>query len=336
MLGDSLQAVFNSSRMNPVEMTKLLGQELKTRKINTQFVLNPGGNTNLYLSNKVNTSLRKPYQKEFITAGFDSPNTYFFKEMRLIVVTSLLLIIITIGCFYYTVSTLLSQHKLAELKESFINNMTHELNTPIASIKITAEALKAFKHTPDTQLEYLNIIAHQANKLEILTDRILNTKRINHRTGKDPILVDLNDLVVNAIRDLKPQIDDGHAVIGYEFPNSPTCVPGDAESLGNILLNLIDNALKYNLKNAVVNIALKKSSDYAEISISDNGIGIPDEYHESIFERFFRVPQGNLHDVKGFGLGLSYVYEVIQQHHGEIRVVNNEPSGSTFTVKLPL
>lgn len=336
MLGDSLQKVFNGSKMNPQAMTVLLRQELSAKKIYAGFVLNPGRKAHLYLTKAVNTNFRKPYKNDFVYAGFESPNTYFFKEMKWVIITSLLLIMITIGCFAYTVRTLLSQHKLAELKDAFINNMTHELNTPISSIKITAEALKSFKHPLETQSEYLDIISYQADKLNELTGQILNTSRLIKNTATSWTKINLNELVETAINDLKPQAENSCAIVEYRAPKSVPYITGDISSLRNVLINLIDNALKYTITTPKIAIEITASANYAAISITDNGMGIPHEYHGEVFEQFFRVPQGNLHNVKGFGLGLSYVRQVIQQHGGEVAVTNNSPSGSIFTINLPL
>lgn len=338
MLGDSLEKVFSQSRMNLDAMALLFRQELKAKNINADFVLNPVpvGKPKLYMTQQVNTHFRKPAQKAMVYAGFERPSIYFFKEMKWLIITSLLLILITIGCFSYTVRTLLSQHKLAELKDSFVNNMTHELNTPIASIKITAEALMAFKHSPETQNEYLSIIAYQADQLSELTSQVLNTGKLVHDHGTNWSRVDLNELISSAIDDLEPQVIQAGALMDYKPAKQATFVNADMNSLGNVLKNLLENALKYNLAQPQIAVVVKTAGGYAEVRISDNGIGIPEAYHSAIFEQFFRVPQGDLHDVKGFGLGLSYVKAVMKQHQAEITVANNQPSGSTFTLKLPL
>lgn len=336
MLGDSLGKVFNGSKLNPQAMKALFREELAAKNIDAGFLLNPAKKAYLYLTKPINTNFRKPYKNDFVYAGFESPNAYFFKEMKWVIITSLLLILITIGCFTYTVRTLLSQQKLAELKESFINNMTHELNTPISSIKITAEALKTFTHSPETQLEYLGIITYQSDKLNDLTSQILNTSRLikNNATGWTKI--NLNELVATAINDLKPQAESNCAIVNYKPSATTPSIIGDASGLRNALVNLIDNALKYTTATPAIAVDVTLSASYAAIKVTDNGIGIPPEYQDQVFEQFFRVPQGNLHDVKGFGLGLSYVRQVVQQHHGEVTVSNNKPSGSIFTIKLPL
>ena len=336
MLGDSLEKVFFGSKVNIKNLTLLFKQELAAKNIDASFVINARNNTHVYLTKKVNTNFRKPFEKDYVFAGFASPDIYFVKEMKWVIVTSLLLIFITIGCFIYTARTLLNQHKLAELKDAFINNMTHELNTPISSIKITAEALKTFKHRPEVQSEYLEIISYQADKLTNLTGQILETGKLTNNTNINWILINLNDLVASAIEDLKPQAESSLAIIDCKPSTKNLYVKGDPASLRSSLVNLIDNALKYTITKPDIGVEINDSTGYAIINITDNGIGIPQEYHVHIFEQFFRVPQGNLHNVKGFGLGLSYVWQVMKQHNGQIGVMNNNPSGSIFTIKLPL
>lgn len=336
MLGDSLQKVFNGSRMNPQEIKILFRRELAARNIDAGFILNPQKKADLFLTKQVNTNFRKPYKNDFVYAGFENPYTYFFRKIKWVIISSLLLIFITIGCFAYTIRILFSQQKLAQLKEAFISNMTHELNTPISSIKITAEALKSFKHRPETTYEYLDIITYQADKLSKLTSQILNNSQLIKNDATNWTKINLNDLVVTAIYDLKSQSESNYAMIESRLPDVAPWITGDTSSLRNVLINLIDNAFKYTTATPRITIDVIVSAKQAVINVTDNGIGIPEEYHLAVFEQFFRVPQGNLHDVKGFGLGLSYVRQVIQHHKGEVTVINNMPSGSIFTIKLPL
>lgn len=336
LLGDSLTRVFNGSKADTSALRKLFSAELAAKGIRAGFTLNPAKKKQLYLTKPVNTNFRKPFVNDLVYAGLESPDSYFLKEMKWVIITSLLLITITIGCFTYTVRVLLSQQKLAELKDDFVNNMTHELNTPISSIKITAEALKSFKHSPETEKEYLDIIGYQADKLTKLTWQILNTGRLINAGETGWAVIDLNDLVAKAIRDLRPQVESNKAQISYRPLATSPKVAGEAETLLNVLINLIDNALKYTVGRPVIDLSIRIANGYAEIAVADNGIGILPEYHDKVFDKFFRVPQGNLHNVKGSGLGLCYVKQTISQHKGFVSLANNQPAGSIFTIKLPL
>ena len=335
-LGDSLNKVFIASRVNKAALGKLFKQELEQKNIRVPFMVNPDKGAMPYLTHTVNADLRKPYHTALVYAGFESPNTYFFKEMKWVIVSSLLLIAITLCCFTYTVKTLLSQHKLAILKDDFINNMTHELNTPLSSIKITAEALKNFDYNAQTQRGYLDIITYQVEKLTDLTGQILNTGKLLKANEHTWTGINLDELVQKAIFDLKPQSDKQGALINYTGVAEDLHIKGETISLLNAFTNIIDNALKYTTQLPKVDINLSAQGGYAEIVFSDNGIGIPKEYQDRVFENFFRVPQGDTHNVKGYGLGLSYVSQVIKQHKGFISVGTNQPYGSSIVIKLPL
>lgn len=335
-LGDSLAVAYDKSKLNLDTLQLFYKQELALRSVHASFEFNPsGGDKKAFVTQKVNTALRNPYQKEFVYAGFESPNAYFLKEMKWVIISTLLLIGITLFCFAYTVRTLLSQQKLAELKDNFINNMTHELNTPLTSIRITSEALRTFKHTPETEHEYLEIISQQTEKLTDLTSRILNTNRlvITRTEWKE---VDITKLLERVIQNFSLQAERKMAVIQYTSTSDSIRIKGDAESLMNAFTNIIDNAMKYSSDSLRLLITSTQQNGHAQISFSDNGSGIPEEYRKQVFEHFFRIPQGNTHTVKGYGLGLSYVQQVVTQHHGSISISSNKPKGSIFTLKFPL
>jgi signal transduction histidine kinase len=322
-LGDSIEHIFSQSTADTSLLKDLLEEELHTRNINTPFTLKPGGQS--YRTLPVNTALRRPYEKEMVTAGFETPGRYFIKNMKWVITGTFLLISITLFCFAYTTRTLLSQHKLSVLKSNFINNMTHELNTPLASIKITADALKTFAHEPKRLDEYLGIIGFQAEKLTGLADRILHANQWIDRTSKDWVTFDFDTLIKEAIL--------GQHIT---YISNSLFIRGDRQSLWNALANIIDNALKYNDQpQPEIHISLQREGNMAVIRIIDNGPGIPTEYREQIFEPFFRVPQGNRHDVKGYGLGLSFAKQVVVAHHGNISVRNNEGQGCMFIIKIP-
>lgn len=336
-LGDSLLVAFNKSSVNMNALKRTYKKLLVAKSIQASFSLNPSDTSgSVYLTKLTNTDFRRPYKKKLVRAGFESPDIYFLKTMRWVLISTLLLITICLLCFGYTAKTLLSQHKLAELKDNFINNVTHELNTPLSSIKITAEALKAFDYTPERQREYLDIIGYQTDKLTDLTAQILNTNRLIVAGRENWATIDLNTLLNKAIHDLRVRFDRQEATIHYQSLSEPLLVYGEAASLLNVFTNIIDNALKYTLYPPRIDIRLLVKNGWVEIAFADNGIGIPAEYQTKVFEPFFRVPQGKVHDVKGYGLGLNYVCQVLRQHRGSITVQANQPGGSQFKVNLPL
>ncbi len=338
-LGDSLQHAFFVSKLDRAKLDTLFKKELAARGIHTAFVIEPMNvhRKHPYFTHAVNTSMRRPYEKELIRAGFEGPGTYFIKEMKWVVVGTLVLLVVIIFCFGYTTKTLLSQHKLAELKNSFINNMTHELNTPLSSIKITVEALSTFEHDPKRSSEYLDIIRYQTDKLTDLTDQILNINGLVDRKKGDIKQVDLQALLQDSLKLLSPQLEARGACVTLDLDDFRTDIAAEPLSLLNAISNIMDNALKYNPNpDPRIDIKVSSTQRFVEISIADNGPGIPEEYRHKVFEPFFRVPQGNRHDVKGYGLGLSYVKQVIDAHHGTINLRDNGPHGSIFTIQLPL
>lgn len=337
-LGDSLSLVYDSSKLNPVLLAKLYQQELRSKGINSSFTLNTTKpkDKNLFTTQLVNTALRKPYHKEFITAVFENPDSYYLKEMKWVIITSFLLISITLFCFVYTSKTLLSQHKLAKIKDDFINNMTHEINTPLASIGITTQALKKFDYDQNTRNDYLNIISYQVEKLTSLSTQILNSASQANFTSKDDEPVELNALIKKAIYEMTPQITNSNGLVNFSSEEQNIYVQGESKTLLNAFTNIIDNALKYNTGILQLDITLSHQHKQAKLTFEDNGIGIPIVYIDRIFEQFFRVPTGNTHNVKGYGLGLNYVRQVVQQHKGTISLTPNIPYGSIFTFKFPL
>lgn len=336
-LGNRLDSVYDHSVLDLARLKEFYRQELEAIGIHAAFELslvNKPISNKPYVSRQVNTSLRRPYHKELISAAFESPDLWFLKEMKWLMLTSIVLIAITLCCFGFTVKTLLSQQQLVLLKENFINNVTHELNTPIASIKITAEALRTFQHDAETRDEYLKMIAYQTDRLSLLANQVLDFGKTNAASAMQ--VIHLDGLIKEVITDLRTYSSSLNASIEFSPANNPVYVRAEKESMMKVMINLLENAIKYSAAAADISVSLKQVRQQVEIMVSDHGIGIPPEYHEKVFERFFRVPQGDVHNVKGYGLGLSYVKQVIDQYGGIIAVSANLPAGTSFTIYLPV
>lgn len=336
-LGDSLNLAFDRSHMQLHELDSIYKNLLTDKEIDAHYSLTTTrqGGTG-YWTQPVGASFRKPYANEWVRASFDPPSHYFFKTMKWVILGTLLLVAISLFCFSYTAKTLLSQHKLAQLKDDFINNMSHELNTPLASIKVTAEALKTFNHSPQVQKNYLDIITYQTDKLTGLTAQILNTNRKTTLTDEPWQPVNVYQLFDQAVEELSLRHTLPEAWLSYQPQTKPVLVNARADSLLAVFTNVLDNAVKYGSAHPQLAISLITKNRWVEIGIADNGIGIPFEYRTKIFEPFFRIPRGNVHDVKGYGLGLSYVKQILTQHGGSIRVEANDPVGSVFLIRIPL
>ncbi len=270
-------------------------------------------------------------------AWFPPPNAVFLRHMRGVLLSSLLLTGIVLFCFAYAVRTMLHQKRLAELKGDFVNNMTHELKTPVATISVAAEAIQSFGLSPETAGDYLGIIRQQAGQLSGLIDQILKSvvfeqDRLELAVQK----ISLHRLLDQVLAQHRPQLEQAQARIRKTWAMEEIWVTGDEAHLANVIGNLLDNALKYRTETVVIDLHLSVRDQEAVLEIADNGIGIPAPYRTKVFDKFFRVPNGDVHNAKGYGLGLSYAQAIIQRHGGRITLRAREPRGTTFTLTLPL
>lgn len=269
------------------------------------------------------------------------PDVHFFvlKQMSGQIIGSLIMIVMLITAFLFIYYTLHRQKRLADMKNEFISNITHELKTPIATVHVALEALHNFKAIDDPQKtkEYLDISISELNRLELLVDNVLKRSMIE----KDAILleqsiVDLQKIIQHVLLNLKIQFEKTSAKITFDINGEDFKLKGDELHLSALLHNLLDNAIKYSNKKPEINIKLKKDIKSIFISIEDNGIGIPKEYQGKVFQPFFRVPNMDRHNVKGYGLGLSYVAQIIKLHGGAISVSESPQKGTIFNIELPI
>jgi two-component system, OmpR family, phosphate regulon sensor histidine kinase PhoR len=260
------------------------------------------------------------------------------KEITPQILFSSFLTLVTIAAFVMLYRNIRSQQRLMELKNDFISNMTHELKTPIATVSVALEALKNFNGIDNPKLtnEYLDIAQHELNRLTTLTDKVLKTSLFEDR-GVDFISepVDLGKLIQQVIASLQLVSEKQKGNISFQKEGKNFIVHGGTVHLTNVIYNLLDNALKYSPINPSITVTLKDTGDQIIISVKDRGLGIASEFQKKIFEKFFRVPSGDIHNIKGYGLGLSYVDSVIKSHQGKIEVESEEGLGSTFTIALP-
>ena len=240
--------------------------------------------------------------------------------------------------FGYTVMVILKQKKLSEVKTDFINNMTHELKTPISTIGLSSEMiLRSSDHNREKIEQYARIILKENKRLENQVERVLNIAKLD----ENKIVLSKEKININELLDeVKENLDFSQNVSGLTITLNKNAtiksIVVDPVHFSNVVYNLLDNAIKY--CNKEPNIILNTYSDkrYLFIEFKDNGIGIKREDANMIFDKFYRVPTGNLHDVKGFGLGLYYVKLIIEEHKGTIHAKSTPGKGTTFTVRLPL
>ncbi|MCE7042293.1 sensor histidine kinase KdpD [Dyadobacter sp. CY312] len=249
------------------------------------------------------------------------------------------LILVVMACFYMAVTTILRQKKLSDIKNDFINNMTHEFKTPISTIALAAEMAQensASQETSPRLSRYLGIIREENKRLGTHVEKVLQMALLDKGEVKlKKTFVNMTDLVTNALNSQSVQIENQSGEVDLEFEAENETVSGDEVHLSNVLNNLIDNAIKYSPEKLHLTIKTININNGIELSISDTGIGMNKEQLHRIFDTFYRVPTGNVHDVKGFGLGLSYVKTMVESHEGTVKVESKPGEGSTFTIWLP-
>ena len=249
---------------------------------------------------------------------------------------SVVLILINIIAYGYLLTIILRQKRLAEMKDDFVNNMTHELKTPITIISAAVEGMQSFNALQDKEKtnRYLEISRKELNRLNDLVTKVLHMasyEKKDIQLSKEKI--EVNELINEIIESFK---NHSEKVLTIKFESSSVkYIEADPVHFRNAISNLIDNAIKYSDKQVDITIRCFSDEDYLSISIADKGIGIPSAQLSQIFEKFHRVSTGNLHNVKGTGLGLSYVKYVAEMHGGKVAVKSIQNAGSEFTISIP-
>lgn len=282
-----------------------------------------------YVGLKQNTGYRAVFENEVM---------YTLGKIKWQISFSILLVFITLLSFIFLYRTLVSQRRLALMKDEFISNITHELKTPIATVIVAIEALKNFNalDDPGRSKEYLDISAIELQRLSMLVDKVLRLSMFENQQIKlNKEYFDLYSLSVEIINVMKLQFEKANAVVSLHKQGEKFTMHADKVHISSLLYNLLDNALKYSNASPVIDVNIISHATFIELSIADNGIGIAPEYKGKIFEKFFRVPAHGHHETKGYGLGLSYVNHIAHLHLGFVEVQSEEGKGSTFSVKLP-
>lgn len=273
----------------------------------------------------------------FFGVQFPSLEADLISQMGIWVFSSTVNLVV-IFFFVYTLFVILKQRRLSEIQRDFINNMTHEFKTPISTIAISAEVLKdpRIVNTPERLLNYSTIIQNENNRLRQQVERVLQMARLeeDHVNLKTEIL-DVHEIINEAVKNISIN-KVANSDIELILEASRSTVKADKLHLTNVFFNLLDNALKYCKETPKIIIATSNLNDFLYITVKDNGIGISPENHRKVFQKFFRVSTGNIHDVKGFGIGLNYVKLVMESHKGRITLASELGKGSTFTLILPV
>jgi len=246
--------------------------------------------------------------------------------------------IIVILFFGYSATIINKQKRLDEIKNDFINNMTHELKTPISTIGLSSNMLLKtdLSKDPEKLKRYAGIIHKENKRLEAQVNNVLNLAKLEkEKIALNISSFDLHELIVEAKDTFIHNQLEKSGSISLHLEAENHLINGDIVHITNVIYNLLDNAIKYSSEHPVIEITTKNKDNRVIISVKDNGIGITSENIKSVFDKFYRVPTGNLHNVKGFGLGLHYVKTVIEEHKGTINIESKINIGSTFTINLP-
>ncbi len=339
-------------RLNQQMLDTLLHQELENRGIDIPYEYGVKNDGNMiftsYALNYDPTLTQKSYnvklfpndaisQNQFLYVYFPQKEDFILGNMWSVFGSSLLLILMIGGIFYASVNTMLQQKRLSIIKNDFINNMTHEFKTPISTISLAVEVLKdeEIERNKEKTDRYLNIIRDENGRLGSQVEKVLQIALLDKGEVKlNKSSVDLNDIVEQVYHNLGVQIESRGGTVELDLQAENGVFEADEVHLTNIVYNLLDNANKYSPETPEIKIKTENTAKGIKLIVSDKGIGMTKEQINKIFDKFYRVSTGNLHDVKGFGLGLSYVKKMVELHQGTIEVNSKPKEGTTFEIKF--
>lgn len=342
-------------RLDPGVLDSLIKAELKNHGINTKFeyglfsamrnslVYEKTGEYTKELMDESYSFVMFPNDlfnaANYLLLYFPNKKQFLLTQMWILLLISAVLIIVIILSFILTINTIFRQKKLSEMKNDFINNMTHEFKTPISTISLTCEALndEDVKKSSDLYKNYINVINDENKRLGVLAEKVLQTSimgKASFKIKQDKL--DVKKVIQDVIKGVKIQVEKKGGLVETDFKTENVYIPGDKVHISNVFYNLLDNAVKYSRNNPQIRVTLENGKNgYLMAAVSDNGIGINKGEQKKIFEKLYRVSTGNIHNVKGFGLGLSYVKTIVEKHDGNISLESEPNKGTTVKVYLP-
>ena len=280
-----------------------------------------------------------PTKETFVALVFPPSPIILTDDVNLYTLFSIFMIVLITALFFFSIRTIYAQRRLDEMKTDFINNMTHEIKTPIATIGLACEMLQDETVNSDasTRNNFVNIIGEENRRMRMLIETLLQSAKMSgKRFSISPKEIDLNSIVETSAQSFHLAIKNRQGSLRLDLQPIEGILFADELHLTNMIHNLIDNAIKYSAGAPDIAVSTCTEGGNAILKVEDHGIGIAKEDQKHIFEKFYRVSTGNIHNVKGFGIGLNYVYQVVQLHHGKISLTSELGQGSTFTISLPL
>ncbi len=344
-----------AERINPAHVDSVVGAELKNSGITLPYgIAFATGKTDSVIwsrplqsepGNGVQMVSVKLFPGEIVNRNdrihltFADTFQYLISGMWMMLLSSVIFTGIVIVTFSYTVYIIFRQKKLSEMKSDFINNMTHEFKTPIATIRLAADSMQhnEVAGNPDRIVYYSNIIKEESNRMNDHVENILQFAQFDKSAfAMETEPLNMHTIIQDAINKFKLQLEELNGSITFIPDAVSPMVTGDRRTLPVVITNLLDNAVKYTEMAPDIKVITSNKDGSFVVEVEDNGIGMNRDKQKRVFEKFYRVPSGNIHKVKGFGLGLSYVKAIVTAHNGSISVVSEPGTGSRFTVTLPL
>lgn len=337
-------------RIQGIDLKQIISERLKNNGItaNFEYAVKEKGQFILMSQNFFNRHSDYIYNRNMYFGNSQSVASLFLifpdqvhdlLSSVFLLLPSLIITVLLVLCFGFCITVIIRQKKLSAIKNDFINNMTHEFKTPIATISLAAQMLKdgAVNNSPSTIDHIAGIIRDESKRLTFQVEKVLQTALFTETRMKLKLKnVNLNDIVENLVSKFSLRVEDKGGQLFCYLEADQDEVYADEVHITNVVSNLLDNAIKYCTKVPEISVYTRNKGNEIIISVIDNGIGIATKEQKMIFERFYRVSTGNLHDVKGFGLGLSYVKSIVEAHSGRIEVESVEGKGSRFDIILPL
>jgi two-component system, OmpR family, phosphate regulon sensor histidine kinase PhoR len=344
------------NRIDQKQLEKLLSEELKTMGINLDYeyaVVDKQSKRSLF-ANFAPVDKTAVLTSDFsiklfpnditgkdhlLTVFFPRQTSFLVRQIWLTMTSSIFLVVLIVFLFGYTIHAILEQKKLSEIKNDFINNMTHEFKTPISTVSLACEALQdnEIKKNREFMNNYIRIIQDENNRLRRQVDKVLQMATIDKKEYKLKMVdINVHEVIEKAISHINLQVQKRGGSIEKRLIADNFRIITDEIHLTNIIYNLLDNANKYSKDEPQINVETEDHHQGILVRIRDKGIGMTREEMNKIFEKFYRVPTGNLHDVKGFGLGLAYVKTMLNALGGQVKVQSTPGIGSTFEIILPI
>lgn len=310
---------------------QLSGLEYKLVKLKSHSLKKASGTKYFYPSN--------PLVRQVIVVQLTNYNNYLFMELIPELLFGIGLMLFINGAFIFAYRSYRKQLQINQLRSEFVNNISHELKTPVTTVRVALEALQFYnrKEDPKFMQEYLHLMSMEVNRLDTLIHQVLNTSLSNSgHNFLNLASVDLTDLIIKTIKTFQWQAEQGKVKIITAFSEKPVDLMIDSVHVQGVIGNLIDNCLKYAENGSEIKITVINSLSEVQVLVSDDGPGVPKEYLPYLYDKFFRVPNGNKHRIKGFGLGLGYCKQIMELHNGNISIKNNHNKGCVVILSFPV